>query len=269
MKKSKTNILIYILMYLIIYIILFYILKLFKLTFVGWIKNLSIIIVSIGIIAGIIQIVSNIDKNKKIIKFILYVFTVILAFIILIINFIYFIFISNTEEYSKYEGKNMIKETREVLKSNYIKYYDYTNPFIRSTQERVYVGYDDCISQNEYAGTYYYNKDGEMVEDFKGTKYIDLSDLKKYENGGNATYQNVQELINDVYKNYEKNIYKVESSDKCLLIYLTNIEEKLILDEQAKQKLNDSIQTFLLNESLKKDMNYSIKFLNGYIAIYY
>lgn len=161
----------------------------------------------------------------------------------------------------------MIKEKRQVLKSNYIKYYDYINPFIISVQERVYIFYDDTISEDEYGGTYYYDKDGNEVEDIKGTKFIDLSNLKKYASEGNATYENVQQLLKEVCSNYEEHIYKVESTDNYLFIYLTNIKEKVPSEEIEKQKLKDIIQNFLTIESTKKDSYYTIRFFNGYIAI--
>lgn len=267
MKKIKKNILLFILIYLITYVTLFFVLKAFGLTFLVWIKNISVIIISIGTIVGLIQIVRNIDKDKKIKKIILYIFIIILTFIIFLINAFYFIFITNIEEHSEYEGQNMIKETRNVLKSNYIKYYDYINPFIRSIQERVYIMYDDTISEDERGETYYYNKEGKRVENIEGIEFIDLSDLKKYASEREATYENVQELLEDVYNNYEEKIYKVETSDNYLFIYLTNVQEKLVAEETERQSLKDKMQSFLTIESEKKDSYYQIRFWNGYIAI--
>ena len=77
MKKIKKNILLFILIYLITYVTLFFVLKAFGLTFLVWIKNISVIIISIGTIVGLIQIVRNIDKDKKIKKIILYIFIII------------------------------------------------------------------------------------------------------------------------------------------------------------------------------------------------
>lgn len=198
------------------------------------IKNISIIIISVGIISGLIQIIRTINKDKKVVKAILYIVIIILTFIISFIVTFYYIFIANVEEHSQYEGQNMIKETRQVLKSNYIKYYDYINPFIRSRQERIYINYDDTISEDEYGGTYYYNKDAKEVQDIKGTSFIDLSNLKKYASEGNATYENIQDFLKDIYTNYEKNIYKVETSENYLFIYLTNIQEKFVMEEIEK-----------------------------------
>ena len=267
MEKIKKSILLYTSIYLVVYVALYFILKTFNLTFLVWVKNISILIISIGTIAGFIQIAINIDKDKKFRKILLYIFIIFLTFIIFLINAFYFLFIANMEEQTTYEGFNMIKETRQVLKSNYIKYYDYMNPFVRSMQERVYVMYDDTISEDEYGGTSYYNKEGKEVEDINGTEFIDLSNLKKYASNGNATYENVQELIQELYHNYGGNIYKVHTSDNYLFIYLTEVPEKLVTEESKMQELKDIVQNFLTVEASKKNSYYDIRFWNGYIAI--
>lgn len=267
MEKIKKSILLYTIIYLIIYVTLYFILKAFNLTFLAWVKNISILAISIGTITGFIQIAINIDGDKKFRKIIVHLFIIFLTFILFLINAFYFMFIANSEEQTVYEGFNMIKETRQVLKSNYIKYYDYMNPFIRSMQERVYIMYDDTISEDEYGGTSYYNKDGIEVEDINGTEFIDLSNLKKYASEGSATYENVQELIEELYHNYEGNIYKVDTSDNYLFIYLTEVPEKLVVEETERQNLKDIIQSFLTIEASKTDSYYTIRFWNGYIAI--
>lgn len=108
---------------------------------------------------------------------------------------------------------------------------------------------------------------GKEVEDIEGTEFIDLSNLKKYASEGSATYENVQELIQELYHNYEGNIYKVNTSDNYLFIYLTEIQEKLVVEETERQNLKDIIQSFLTIETSKQDSYYSIRFWNGYIAI--
>lgn len=162
----------------------------------------------------------------------------------------------------------MIKETRQVFKSNYIKYYDYTNPFFRSMQERVYMSYDDTISEDEYGGTTFYNKDGKEVEDVYGTEFIDLTSLKTFANEGDATYANVVELLNQVDILFNKNIYKVNTSDNYLFIYLTNNENNYIKNENEKQELKNIIENFKDIELSKENSKYSIRFWKGYIAIY-
>lgn len=211
--------------------------------------------------------VRSINKEKRGAKVILYIVIIILTFVIFFIDAFYYIFIANVEEHSEYEGRNMIKETRQVLKLNYIKYYNYINPFIRSKQETVYISYDDTISEDEYGGTYYYDKDGKEVEDIKGTPFIDMSNLKKYASEGNATYEDVQDFLEDIYTNYEKNIYKVETSKNYLVIYLTDIQEKIVIEETRKQNFRDIIQSFNTEESSKQGSYYTIRFWNGYIVI--
>lgn len=265
MKKVKKFFL-FTLIYLIIYVIIYFILKIFNLTFLRWIKNISIIVISLGAISGLVQMTIGIAKDKKIRKIILYILIILLTFIIFLVNTFYFMLIENVEEVSVYEGKNMIKETSQGFKP-YIKYYDYINPFIRSAHERVCISFDDTISEDEYAGTYYYDKEGNEVEDIEGTKFIDLSDLKKYASECNSTYEDVQQLLREVCNNYEEKVYKVESTENYLFIYLTNNKEKTALEEGEKQKLIDIIQNFLIVEAEKGDSYYTIRFFNGYIAI--
>ena len=114
MEKIKKSILLYTIIYLIIYVTLYFILKAFNLTFLAWIKNISILAISIGTIAGFIQIAINIDGDKKFREIILHLFIIFLTFIFFLINAFYFLFIANAEEQTVYEGFNMIKETRQV-----------------------------------------------------------------------------------------------------------------------------------------------------------
>lgn len=265
MKKIK--ILLITLIYFITYILLSFLLKLFNYTFLVWIKNLSVILISLGIIAGSIQFTKNIRKERKILKILLYLLILILSGFILIVNFFYFVFITNTEEVSKYEGIKMLKETRQVLKSNYIKYYDYTNPFIRSRQERVYMSYDDNLSEYEYSGTTFYTKDGKEVQDIYGTEFIDLTSLKVFASEGDATYLKVLNLLDEVDKSFKQNIYKVNTSDNYLFIYLTNNENEFVKDDDKKQELKNTIESFKNIELTKDNSTYSIRFWNRYIAI--
>ena len=265
MKKNK--IFLCTLIYAITYIAIYYLLKIFNYTFLVWIKNLSVILISLGIIAGSIQFTKNIRKERKILKILLYLLILILSGFILLVNFFYFLFITNTEEVSNYEGIKMLKETREVLKSNYIKYYEYTNPFIRSKQERVYMSYDDNLSEYEYGGTTFYNKDGKEVQDIYGTEFIDLTSLKVFASEGDATYSKVLNLLDEVDKSFKQNIYKVNTSDNYLFIYLTNNENEFVKDDDKKQELENTIESFKNIELTKDNSTYSIRFWSGYIAI--
>ena len=93
MKKNK--ILLITLIYFITYILLSFLLKLFNYTFLVWIKNLSVILISLGIIAGSIQFTKNIRKERKILKILLYLLILILSGFILLVNFFYFVFITH------------------------------------------------------------------------------------------------------------------------------------------------------------------------------
>lgn len=66
MKKNK--ILIITLLYSIVYILLSFSLKKFNYTFLVWIKNLSVVLISLGLVLGCIQFTKNIKKERKYLK---------------------------------------------------------------------------------------------------------------------------------------------------------------------------------------------------------
>lgn len=161
----------------------------------------------------------------------------------------------------------MIQEIREGPINNYIKYYDYINPFVKRTHERVYMNYDDNLSESEYCGTTFYNKYGKEVEDFDGTEFLDTSSLKEFASDGTAKYDDVINLLEKINEKFEKNIYKVETSENYLFIYFTNNPKKFIEDELSKNEFKNTITTFTSIESTNNDSNYSIRFWNGYVSI--
>lgn len=253
-----------------IYAILYYILGKFNLTFLVWIKQLSLVAISLGIIIFTFLIIRN-GRDNKIVKFILYFGLTIFTIIIICIDLFIEIFMLNEEKITDYEGRRMVEEVRSVYKSNYIKYYDYTNPFVRSKQERVSMSYDDAISENEYGSTTFYDKNGKEVRDIDGNEFIDLSILKdKYPYNRQYTYDDIVQFINDVNSNFKENINdaKIGIKDNCLFIYLTNDEKKLMIDENDKQENQDTIEKFVRDEKKKKDGIYNINIFNEYVCIF-
>lgn len=112
----------YILFYISVYIIIFFstkiILKYFNLVYLSYINILSIIIISLGIVIGTIQIIiknKNISKMVKIIIGICFVFTEI--FIISCVFYVYILLVDI--DYLVYRGnKLMIRQPHSVLLSN-------------------------------------------------------------------------------------------------------------------------------------------------------
>lgn len=254
---------------MIVYISLTFLLKIFNYTFLAWVKNISTIIILCGTFGGVIELIHNL-KNKSL-KVILYIVTIILTALIVFILFPYFLlyytFNGTIEKVSEYEGITMIQEIREGPINNYIKYYDYINPFIKRAHERVYMRYDDNLSEYEYCGTTFYNKDGKEVEDIDGTEFLDMGSLKKFASEGSATYEDILNLLENINKNFEKNIYKVETSENYLFIYFTNNPKKFVADELIKSELKSTVKTFTTIESTKNGSKYSVRFWNGYVAI--
>ena len=262
----KKRIFLFTVIYTIIYATIYFILDKFNLTLLTWVKELSMLIITLGIITSIYLMIKNVKRNKTV-KFLLYFGLIIISCIILGIDLFIWVFLLNTEKVDDYEGRKMIKETRQVYKTNYIKYYDYINPFVRSKQERVLMTYDDAISEREYASTNFYNKDGKEVRDIEGHEFMDLSSLEKYTNK-DVKYEDVLNFIQEVNSNYGKNIYKVENPNNFLFIYVTDVEDELVTEEGQKQELQDKIQEFKENQKSKKDSIYRISIWKDYVCIF-
>ena len=131
-----------------------FILSLFDLVFLNWIKYTSIAACITGLFAGTYQYM----KNRKIIL----IFTISAELVFTGIVALYCLFTFNQEKIVYKDGQKMIQESHSFLFSNWIKYYDYKNIFVRSTSEKIYEAYDDSLS--EYLYTIYYNEDGSVTE---------------------------------------------------------------------------------------------------------
>ncbi len=265
MKKIFKNVFFDTLLFLAIYLISYFILKHFNLIFMQWIRDLACFAISIGFILGLIQI--NIKLSKKNIVLCIIVWLIFTFIIIAMagVGLFYLIFFYDPECISNFEGRKMVQETRSVWKSNYINYYDYMNPFVRSRQNRVKVQYDDAIAEDEYAGTTYYNEKGEEVEDINGTEYVDLTALKSFTIGEkNSTYENVKEVLEHTKENYCGNYCNIEYNEFTLYICFSNNPQKIVNDE-SKDRINKIIDTFLKNQ--KENSIYRIYIDTGEIRI--
>ena len=263
-KRIKLNILFKTIIYAIIFVLSSMLLDKFELTFLWWVKDLSIILVTLGIIIGIIEIIGNMTSEKKFRKLILHIVWILFVLFAALVNFIYFVFMSNSEKITKYYDVKMIIEVRSVWKSNYIKYYDYLNPFIRSKQERISEYYDDAIAIHEYGGTTFYNEEGKEVDEFNGRPYFDFSEVKKeYNSKKEYTFENVESLLNEVLKLYDKSIYDVSSSDGYLGIYFVNEEFNFEISANDKLYSKEKIDSYIKKESEKQNIKYEIELRKG------
>ena len=266
MKKLFKNILFDVFIFMAIYFALHFVLKSFNLIFMPCIRSFARIVIIIGIIVGVIQANLKIDKNRIGKKIIAWLGFFVLIIFMTIAMLFYIIFFHKQEEIDYYENTKMIKETTSVFKANWIKYYDYTNPFVRSRQERVKVQYDDTISEDEYAGTTYYDKNGIEVQDFEGTPYIDLTELKKY-NSNNLKYDEVVKLIDEIKQKFSDNFYNITDTQYSIRIDFSNNLEEVAKGER-KERAIEIIDNFIENESQYQDVNYSVYILNtGRISI--
>lgn len=159
MKKFMKELYKYILFWTIIFVLLMlfisFVLNSMNYQFLNWIKYALMIISLIGTLLGTIQLL----KKKKVICTIICILEVIL---IGSFNLALIFFSFDSEEIVLKNNKKMIQETHSFLLSNWIKYYDYKNIFIRSKQERIYEVHDDYIG--EYLYTIYYDKNGQVIK---------------------------------------------------------------------------------------------------------
>ena len=94
------KIFIFTVVYAIIYAILYYILEKFNLTFLVWIKQLSLIIISLGIVIFTFIVIKN-GKDNKILKFVLYFGAIIFTLVIICVDLFIGVFMLNEEEILK------------------------------------------------------------------------------------------------------------------------------------------------------------------------
>lgn len=179
----------------------------------------------------------------------------------------YIIFIANTETITSYFGVMMIKERRQVFKNNYINYYEYINPFVRSKQELIKEHYDDTISEDEYCGTTFYDEEGNEVDTFNGKTYIDFGTLKDKYSKEEYNFSEVNELINKIIIQYEENILEVVYQDEFFRIYFVNEEFYLKINSNTKIDNDNLIKTYILEEFQREDSKYTIEFSNESITI--
>lgn len=237
--KWYKYILLDILLYSIIYKIGLVILGKCNLTYSSYIQNFSLLIIPLGFLIGFIQI--TVKKRETFLgKCLNVIFVVVECAIIGFITLVYITFFYDFEEITVVEGRKMIKETHNVLFSNWVKYYDYKNPFIRDTQERIREFYDD--NMNEYCGTKYYDENGNEVANIDNDKLVDLKILYKFLDN-NVDYTKVEELIKEIQTNYQKYVSNIKISDEELKIYFTSNPDK-ILDNVKNKSIEDIANSF-------------------------
>lgn len=169
MKKIFKNIWFNLFLFIVIYFCIRFVLNMFNLTYTHWVNHFVVILISVGILYGYIQGFLKIYKYKRFEKFLSLLCFSPVFFVIIIVNVFYFNYTINCFRFEYYEGEKMLKQTTSFLNANRIEYYDYMNPFIRSKQERIKIQYNDSISEEEYVGIEFYDKNGKKISSFKDT----------------------------------------------------------------------------------------------------
>lgn len=152
MKKFKTSILFWTLIFTLTMVGLSLGLKLMNLTFLNWVKTMTIVIIFIGIVLGTIQ-----TLKQKVLRYILILAEMIIFIVIIFCNMI---FIDHEKIVFKNE-RYMVQRTHSFLLSNYINYYEYQNIFLRNTKPSIYEVYNNTLS--EYLYTIYYDDKGNII----------------------------------------------------------------------------------------------------------
>lgn len=134
------------------------VLRLLGLEWMNWVKWAAALLLFAGVLAGTVQLLRRSTGRTKKIAF--GVLTGAEAVVMLCALFVTLL-VSDRQEIVKLDGEKMVRETHSVLLSNWIKYYDYQNPFVRKIQERIYVACDDSPHERLY--TIYYDEDGNFV----------------------------------------------------------------------------------------------------------
>lgn len=125
-------------------------------------------ILCLGIVLSCIQIIWKLIANKfiKIIVCIAIVFSE-LWIVTKVCNFNNAVedLVNDRYEIVYVDGRKMIKVTHSALLSNSITYYDYINEWIEKKYERIYIQYDDTLSDEDYLYTIYYDDNGNKIKE--------------------------------------------------------------------------------------------------------
>ena len=123
----------------------------------------SLIAIISGIIIGTIQSINR-DDETKLSKFFLITLCVSIEVFFACIVLLTKVTFTNIEVLTIVNGKIMFENKHSFLLSNWIDYYDYVNPIIRSKQPRIHKAYDDALSEENYLYTVYYDRDGNVIK---------------------------------------------------------------------------------------------------------
>ncbi len=257
MKKKfnllKKNMLFWTLIYLIIFVLGWIILYLCNRTYLFWFKEVSFLIITIGIIVSTIKNIkkSKYDEKEKKLLYITYLsIEAIISFIVLAV--ITFPYLFNVEKIVMIDGKLYVESSHSVLLSNRINYYDLTNPIFRKNQPRFEKEYDDTLSDSDYLYTTYYDDNGKVIK----TKDKDnSSNLNNEQNNENIETLYTQKISENIY-------YRVRKIDAALAQKIIIIVEKSSDGGKTySNQLTDKLLT--VNDKAKYEfINENIGFIN-------
>jgi len=264
LKYIKKNILISTIIGIIIFVLINLTLNLLHLKFVYMVYLIMFVISFIGVVIGIFQILLKLKKIAKIIMILL--FSIILLIIVPFTLILLIVWYKPTH-IVEINGEKLLAEV-ECAFFVRVNYYNYKIPFIINKTPRMKESYGkgsyDPIAENRQylcCGTCYYDRKGNIVSDFYGTPYIDLSNIAEYKSN-NSTSEKTIEFLEKLMKNYKKNISELELyGDNGFIIHFSEKSEEIVDDNELKRiefVISQYIEEIRLIESICNDSKYKI-----------
>ena len=133
LNKIKNNILISTIIFLVIFIISKLIINVIKLEYMQWVYKTVIFISILGFIIGIIQIITK-TKNRKFKIFLetLFAIGIVICIVFFQLFALFYALAFKPEHIVQKDGQILVAYVR-AFKRTYVDYYEFVNPFVRST----------------------------------------------------------------------------------------------------------------------------------------
>lgn len=243
--RLKQNILFYTFLFFGIFILGNIILNIFNMNYREWVYILSLILISIGLILGIIQVLCKIkNKTMKIIGIIIFVLALIpCAFY----TFIFCIFSYQPEHVVIKDGKKMVAYVNGFM-DTYVEYYDYKNFLVVGNKLKIKEYYGDGgfnPIENKYGYDYpvirteYYDENGTIIHT------------------ENNTVNNVEQNTN-ITSNQPNDVTQEILDDECYVsgeIYNIDENNMYFTDENSKQYYISKNAFVYINGRTSKEIN--------------
>lgn len=213
----------------------------------------SILLIVIGVIGGTFQFLSRTSyekREKKWLYFLCFIVEGILALVVLVVSFLPLLV--ESESLVTVDGKMYIERTHSFLLANWVNYYDFTNPLVRSKQPRFTRNYNNTLTEDAYLDTIYYDKKGNII----GVKKENLSDISISTNEKKQNTDSVSEESNILY---QRRITKKKSIRIVRADYI--LAQRIVIVVEKSTDGGKTYQNQLTNESRSLTVNGASEYL--------